>query len=123
VAVRRSYVSDTLDDFADLDAVDRDGISWRRVAPQLLRCRLRRLFGLERDHSPAGVVVKPDPLRTDEARRLRYARYGLLSQERACLINVVKRGLSDDCVHGCLPSVSEHSRVDCHRGARSLSWL
>jgi hypothetical protein len=110
-----NYVSDALDDYTDLDALDGDGVSRRRVGPELLRCGLRRLLRFERDHPPAGVVIKPDPLRTNETWRLLDARYRLLSQIRSCLIDIVKRGLSEDCVHACLRSLLQRPADPTHR--------
>jgi hypothetical protein len=68
-------MSGSLDDFADLDGVDCDRVTCRRVGPELLRRRPRRLLGFEDEHRGAGVLVKPDPVRAYEAWRLRYARY------------------------------------------------
>jgi hypothetical protein len=49
------------DDFADLDAVNRDGVARRRVRPDPFRRRLRGLFGFEEDHPSAGALIeRPD---------------------------------------------------------------
>ena len=51
----RGYPSDALDDFADLNRVDRDRALRRRVRPKLLDRCLRLLFGFEGQHPSAGA--------------------------------------------------------------------
>jgi hypothetical protein len=48
--VRRPRGSGVPDDLADLDAVDGDRVTGRRVRPDLFRRRPRRLLGFENDY-------------------------------------------------------------------------
>lgn len=77
----RAGCLNALDDFADLDAVDRDRVASGRVGSELFGRGPRSLFGFEREHGSARVLVKPDPLRGDEAGRLPDARNALLPQK------------------------------------------
>jgi len=99
--VRRPRASGVPHDLADLDAVDGDRITGRRIRPDLFRRCPRRLLGFENDYPSARAVVKADPVPGDEAWRLLETGDAVLVQELPTSVEVVNRRLRDYCV-GCV---------------------